>query len=132
MQQEAPKQVIIADDWLNVQAGLRVLLDQQPDFQVVGQVTSGDELLAVVAADCPDLILLDWGLHDKGSGALLPALRQICPSVTVVVLSGRVDARPAALAAGSDAFISKTDPPDRLLAALRLLGKWESGHREHC
>ena len=49
---------------------------------------------------------------------LLPALRQACPALSVIVLSGRPEAEDAALAAGADAFISKADPPEQLLAAI--------------
>jgi DNA-binding NarL/FixJ family response regulator len=69
------------------------------------------------------LVLLDWGLPGLPSKALLPALRALCPHLKVVVLSGRPEARQAALDAGADAFVSKIDPPERLLAALH--GCWQ-------
>jgi len=49
---------------------------------------------------------------------MLPALRARYPRLPVIVMCGQPEVRRAALAAGADAFISKTDPPDQLLAAL--------------
>jgi DNA-binding response OmpR family regulator len=63
-------------------------------------------------------VLLDWRLPDAAPGAVLPILRRMAPTLWVVVFSARAEARDAALAAGADAFVSKVDPPDRLLAAI--------------
>ena len=50
---------------------------------------------------------------------MLSALRQACPGLHVIVLSARAEAYRAALDAGADDFVSKVDPPERLLAAIR-------------
>jgi DNA-binding NarL/FixJ family response regulator len=49
----------------------------------------------------------------------LTALRQACPQVAVIVLSAQPGAEKPALAAGANAFVSKADPPEQLLAAIR-------------
>jgi DNA-binding NarL/FixJ family response regulator len=55
----------------------------------------------------------------KQSGqALLAALREACPDLLVIVLSGRTEVRRAALGAGADAFVCKCDPPEQLLEAI--------------
>jgi DNA-binding NarL/FixJ family response regulator len=123
--------ILIADNWLNVQSGLRLLLEQQQGLEVVGQVADTDELLARIEHDCPDMVLLGWELPGLRGADLLPALRSVCPDLFVVVLSGRADARRAALAAGADVFVSKIDPPERLLSAIlgRRQGESGTGHR---
>ena len=119
-------QILLADNQPKVRFGLRVLLERQPGLKVVGEATDAEGLLAQMEADCPDLVLLGWSLPglakadpsaSSGQG-LLSALRRICPDVYVIVLSGRTEARRAALDAGVDAFVSKCDPPERLLAAI--------------
>ncbi len=134
--------ILLADDQPKVRFALRVLLERQPGLKVVGEISNADDLLAQMEADCPDLVLLSWGLpglakrdpsasrrsepvartepsrsEPSGQG-LLSALRRVCPDLRVIVLSGRTEARRAALAAGADAFVSKCDPPERLLAAI--------------
>jgi DNA-binding NarL/FixJ family response regulator len=58
----------------------------------------------------------------SGQG-LLSALRRVCPNSFVIVLSGRMEVRRAALAAGADAFVYKCDPPERLLEAIADCGR---------
>ena len=112
--------VLLADDQAKVRSALRLLLEQEPDVDIVAEAVEADDLLIQVKENCPDLVLLDWGLPGPPSKALLPALHALCPHLKVVVLSGRPEARQAALDAGADAFVSKIDPPERLLVALLL------------
>jgi len=121
--------ILIADNWPNVQNALRVLLEQQPGLQVIGEVMDVGELLARISENCPDMVLLGWELPGRRGSDLLPALRTVCPELAVIVLSGRPDARLTALAAGADAFVSKVAPPERLLSAILDLRQTESGAR---
>ena len=111
--------ILLADDRFSVRLALRTLLERQAGVQVVGEAANSAALLSQVQAACPDLVLLDWNLSDVAAGELLPALRDLCPGLPVIVLSGQPEVRRAALTAGADAFVSKADRPERLLAALR-------------
>ena len=110
--------IILADNRRKVRFALRALLTQQTGLEVLGEVADVQELLPLVETACPDALLLDWELPGMDISDLLVDLRQLCPDMIVVALSGRVDARRAALAAGVDAFVSKGDPPERLLSAI--------------
>jgi DNA-binding NarL/FixJ family response regulator len=110
--------ILLADDEANVRYGLRVLLEERPGFEIVGEAADAGALLAQVEAACPDLLLLNWGLPGRLGADLLPTLRRLCGGLYVIVLSGRPEARQAALDAGADAFVSKVEPPERLLAAI--------------
>jgi DNA-binding NarL/FixJ family response regulator len=110
--------ILLADGESNVRYGLRVLLEERSGFEVVGEVADAKELLAQIEAACPDLVLLSWGLPGFAGADLLPALRSVCDGLYVIVLSGRPEARQAILDAGANAFISKVEPPERLLAAI--------------
>ncbi len=85
---------------------------------VVGEAVDADDLLDQAGATSPDLVLLDWSLPGMAACDLLPALRRVCPDLLVVAPSARPEARRAALAAGANAFASKGNPPERLLAAI--------------
>ena len=110
--------VLIADDQSSVRSALRLLLEQDSEVHIVDEVDNCSDLLAQVEEHCPDLILLDWELPGQRTTKLLPALRARCPNLFVVALSGRPEARNAALGAGVDFFVSKGDAPERLLAAV--------------
>ena len=118
--------VLLADDQSKVRSALRLLLEQEPELSGVDEATDADELLAQVGMVCPDIVLLDWELPGLPHNDVLPALRARCPRLKVVALSGRPEARQAALAAGADAFVSKGDPPEKLLAAVN-----DCCHRQH-
>ncbi|HEX8959410.1 MAG TPA: response regulator transcription factor [Solirubrobacterales bacterium] len=110
--------VLLADDQLAVRSALRLVLEQEPDVDVVGEVAEGEQLLAQVGAARPDLLLLDWELPGLPVADLLSALQLLCPGIRVVALSGRPEARGPALETGARAFVSKGDPPELLLAII--------------
>ena len=111
--------ILLADAQAKVRFALRVLLERQSGIEVVGEAASVEELLARTAASCPDVVLLDWNVAGPVAAGLLLALRCDCPNLGVIVLSGRPEARAAALAAGADAFVSKGYPPEHLMAAIQ-------------
>ncbi len=109
--------VLLADDQAKVRSALRLLLDHQPDVEVLGEAVNATGLVDWVKAASPDLILLDWELPGFSPEALR-SLRAFCPSLAVIALSGQPEARQEALSAGADGFVSKGDPPEQLLAAV--------------
>ena len=110
--------ILLADGESNVRYGLRVLLEERPEFEVVGEAADAEDLLAQIETACPDLVLLSWGLPGLAGADLLPILRSVCDEVYVIVLSGRPEACQAILDAGANAFVSKVESPERLLAAI--------------
>jgi len=111
--------ILLADDQPNVRFALRVLLEREPGLTIVGEATDGEGLLEHVATTLPDVVLLGWELPGLRTTDSLSLLRRIRPGVLVIALSGRVEARLEALSAGVDAFVSKGDPPERLLATIK-------------
>jgi DNA-binding NarL/FixJ family response regulator len=111
--------ILLADQEANVRFALRTLLERQPGVQVVGEAVNSETVLSQVKTTSPNLVLLDWSLPGIAPGELLLAVRGLCPHLAVVALSGQPEARRAALAAGADAFVGKTDLPEQLLAAIR-------------
>ncbi len=102
---------------------LRLRLHQEAGMSVVGIAVRAGALLAQVAASQPDVVLLDWSLRGQPATGLLADLQGLEPRPLIVVLSVWPEAESEAVAAGADAFVSKTAPPDRLLA---LLHDWRS------
>ncbi len=119
--------ILLADNRPRVRFALRALLRQQPGLEIVGEATDAQDLLAHAERACPQVVLLDWELPGLAAADLLSALREVCPNATVIALSGRVQARQLALDAGADAFVSKGDPPERLLAAIDFYGRTQEG-----
>ena len=110
--------IFIADRQPKVRFALRILLQRQPGLEIVGEAADASSLLVQAKACPPDLVLLGLDLPGMAEAELLPALSCIAPKPFVIALSGRPEARQSALEAGADAFVSKSDPPDRLMAAI--------------
>lgn len=110
--------IILADDQSKVLFALHILLERNPDLAIVGEAANANELMDLISSSDPDLIILDWQLPGLNQIGCLTAIRDSCPNLIVVVLSGRPELSQAALDAGADAFVSKIDPPDRLLGTL--------------
>ena len=118
--------VLLADNQPRVRLALRALLEQLPGLKIVGEAVDAQDLLIQAEATCPELVLLHWRLNGSAATNLLSDLRRACPSLCVIALSVRPEACRAALAAGADAFVSKTEPPERLLGAILALQQMES------
>jgi len=112
--------VLVADDESKVCSALRLLLEQELGLSVIGEVAGAAELLSQVTLTGPDLLLIDWELPGLTASDLV-TLRWQHPHLQIIALSGRPEARGAALAAGADAFVSKVSPPEFLLATIQSL-----------
>jgi DNA-binding NarL/FixJ family response regulator len=113
--------VLLADDQMAVRSALRLLLEQEPDFQVVGEAADATGVLLAVTEKAPDMVLLDWELPGLPAGQLLRLLRYERPSLKIIAMSSKPEAYLAALEAQVHAFVSKSDPPACVLANIRKL-----------
>jgi NarL family two-component system response regulator LiaR len=104
-----------------VRTGLRTFLELQQDMEVVGEASSGEQALALVAAVRPDIVLLDLVLPGLSGLATARRLRETHPDVKVVVLtsfSGQDSVLPA-VRAGVAGYLLKDVGPAELAGALR-------------
>ena len=124
--------VLVADDQTAVRSALRRLLKEEPGLSSVDEAVRVEGLLVKAMVTRPDLVLLDWELPglptvEQTRCRFLDSLRALDTHPKVIALSGRPGARRAALDAGADAFVSKGDPPERLLTAIRMINKGPGG-----
>ncbi len=111
--------ILLADDRPRVRAALRLLLEQEPDILIVGEAADAVSLRLALQREMPDLLLLDWELPGLPVGQRLQFIRGEQTRPRILALSGRPEARADALNGGADGFVSKGDPPEHVLAAVR-------------
>jgi CheY-like chemotaxis protein len=111
--------VLIVDDDPTARHVASHLIRRDPRFRVTAVAMDGVEALDLTKDACPDLIVLDDDMPRMGGVEVLPHLRAQCPDARIVVWSLDATARDAAEAAGSDGFISTSEPIERLIDWLR-------------
>jgi DNA-binding NarL/FixJ family response regulator len=89
-------------------------------MEVIGEGADWATTLAQAPERDTDILLIDWELLPDSPTAALEMLRSACPAALVVVLISHLDARQqAALSAGADVFISKSELPERIAKRFR-------------
>ena len=115
--------LLLVDDHAVLRAGLRLLIDGQPDMVCVGEASDGAEALARVEALRPDVVLLDLGMPGLGGLAVLTDLRRRVPSSRVLVLTMHADEEYCrqCLKQGAAGYLLKQAADQELLLAIRAV-----------
>lgn len=113
--------ILLVDDHTVIRHGLRTLLSNETDFEIVGEASSGREAFALVASLRPNVIIMDLSMPLLNG---MEATRQItlaCPSAKIIVLSAYQDAEHVerALGAGASAYVLKHSAAMDLIQAIR-------------
>ena len=118
-----PIRVVVADDQTLVRRGIRGLLELGEEVVVVGEAADGDEALALVDAERPDVLLLDLRMPGRDGISTLEVLGETDHAPPVLVLTTFDDDALAlrALRAGARGFLLKDVTLDSLLSAIRTL-----------
>jgi NarL family two-component system response regulator LiaR len=113
--------VVIADDHRVVRDGLRYVLCQEPDVEVVGEAQDGAQTLRVTAATNPEVLLLDLYMPELDGHGVLEALRETPHPPAVVVLTSATDDEHLvrAVHAGATSYLLKTASAEDVIAAIR-------------
>jgi DNA-binding NarL/FixJ family response regulator len=114
-------EILLADDNPEVRSALRLLLEQDALPFNVTEISDKQGLFESLLENCPVAVLLDWELSGFQGENSLDIVNSCCPNIKVIAMSSRYEARHEALKVGADAFISKAEPPERILATLYAL-----------
>ena len=117
--------VLLADDHAVLRAGLRLLIDAQPDLRVVGEAGDAGETLRVACDTDADVAVLDLTMPGATVSDLIGRILDKRPTLRILVLTMHDDpayAR-AALAAGASGYIVKKAADSELLSAIRAVSQ---------
>ena len=113
--------VMIVDDHSIVRVGLKQVLDQSGEFEVVGQAADGEEAVRVASDVSPDVVVMDVMMPKKDGVEACREIMESAPETRVVILTASTaeDAIVEAVAAGASGYLQKETDREQLLSALR-------------
>ena len=123
-----PIRLLIVDDHDVVRAGLRRMLEQERDIEVLAEASDGEQALEAARRHRPNLVLLDVRMPRVDGLACLAKLRSEFPEVQVLLLSGYDNPtyQARAVALGAAGYLDKTAPAPEIVNALRSVARGES------
>jgi len=120
--------IVLADDHPVVRSGLRLLLDEQADFEVVAEAGDVEEARRYVRGHHPNVLVLDLNMPGGSSLEAIPAICREFPTTRIVVLTMQQEPAYAreAIAAGATGYVLKQAADGELVQAVRLAATGES------
>ncbi len=120
--------VVVVDDHPVVRAGIVGLLGGEEDLEVVGEASDGDEVLDLVAATAPDVVLMDLRMRRTDGVTATALVLAAHPTVRVVVLTTYESDSDIlhAVEAGATGYLLKDTTRDVLVAAVRAAARGET------
>jgi two-component system response regulator NreC len=113
--------LLLVDDHEVVRAGLRMLLEHQPDMEIVGEASTGAEAVEMAVRDRPDVIVMDITLPDISGIQATQKIKQSQPAAAIVALTIHEDEQYffEMLQAGAEGYVPKRAAPEDLISAIR-------------
>jgi len=124
----APIRVCLIEDHLIVRAGLRLLLDMQPDIEVVGEAGNRQEAFAIASQCSPNLFVVDLNLNGELAVSFLKELLHGARGCRAILLTGIADDDQIqrGIIAGATGLVYKDEPTDVLIRAIRKVHSGEA------
>lgn len=115
--------ILLVDDHAVVRDGLRLLLETQSDFQVVGDADNGREAVHQISQHCPNVVILDIAMPDLNGIEALRQIRIACPETRVIILSMHANSSYIiqALQAGANGYLLKAAAGSEVINAIRVV-----------
>jgi DNA-binding NarL/FixJ family response regulator len=120
--------VLLADDHKLIRAGLRLVVDQQPDLSVVGEADDGRQAVELAKSLKPNVVVMDIGMPNLNGIEAARQIGEMDPSAAVVMLSMHSDESYVlrALSAGARAYLLKDSATTDLIQAIHAVAEGKS------
>jgi len=120
--------IVIADDHMILRSGLRKLLSEQPEIEVIGEADDGNEAVTRTVELSPDILLLDLSMPGIGGVEAIRKIKSQIPKVAIIVLTMHEDEEHflEAVKAGASGYIPKKAADTELITAIRAVSRGEN------
>ena len=120
--------LLLVDDHAVVRSGLRMLLENEKDFIIVGEAGSGQEAVELTSQLSPNVVIMDITLPDMSGIEATRRLKQAYPKTAVVALTIHEDQQYffEMLQVGASAYVPKRAAPDDLITAIHAVSRGET------
>ena len=121
MKKKKAIKILIVDDHQALREGLKVILQLEPDFSIVGEAEEGKQAIELARALAPDVIIMDMDLGDMHGIQVTELILNHQPDICVIGFSMHTDPDLAKVMrkVGAKAYLTKSDSPDQLISAIR-------------
>jgi DNA-binding NarL/FixJ family response regulator len=115
--------VVLAEDHQTVREGVKRLLAEQPDIEIVGEVSDGRAAVGLARELLPDVLVMDVSMPEMNGLKATERLREVCPAVKVLTLTRHTDKGylQQLLQAGASGYVLKQSAPAELIHAVRAV-----------
>jgi two-component system response regulator NreC len=119
--------LILADDHAVVRSGIRMLLEAEPDIEIVAEAESGRQAVEQVRHFMPDVVLMDVQMPELNGIEATQQIKKMVPSTAVLALTMHEDDQYffEMLHAGASGYVPKRAAPDDLVTAIRTVARGE-------
>ena len=120
-----PIKLLLVDDHAVVRSGLRMLLEAQSDFYIVGEAETGAAAIKLLQTLRPDVVLMDVQMPDMNGIEATKTIKSRYPQINILALTMHEDDEYffAMLKAGASGYVPKRAAPDELVAAIRTVSR---------
>jgi DNA-binding NarL/FixJ family response regulator len=120
--------IVLAEDHKTVREGIKLLVDSQPDMEVIGEAGDGEAVIALAKELDPDIVLMDISMPILNGLKATKKLRSLCPQVKILTLTRHTDDGylRQLISAGANGYVLKQSAPSELINAIRSVGSGNS------
>ncbi len=111
--------ILLADDKKELCSAMRLMLETRLRGAAIAEAYDMEQVLTQVERSLPGCVILDWELPGYPNRERLALLRGLVPDLKVIALSVRPESETQALESGADAFVSKTEAPDKIVEIIQ-------------
>jgi two-component system response regulator NreC len=125
---ETRTRILLAEDHGTVREGIKLLVNSQPDMEVIGEAADGAAALTEAQKLQPDMVVMDISMPTLNGLAATKKLRRICPSVKILTLTRHTDDGylQQLIKAGVNGYVLKQSAPTELITAIRAVNEGKS------